>query len=279
MRARCIWLAGAAGLAIAALPARADVTDDFEGGVNQGQWLGTNPNNTTIHETGGDPGGWLNALENMGEPLFQFLPDPNDVFAGDYAARGVIGLTVDLRADAGFNTQQPEGRGVTLRLYWTNHNNYPEGLEAYSAGPLLPAIGGGWQSYAFPIPATSATIPAGWTLWEGNGTPGTDADWQYLMHNVDQVQIIYGEIGYFFPIRAWNIGMDNVRLVTGLVGDLNCDGRVNFDDINPFVLALSDPAGYQTVFPNCSIEHGDCNADGAVNFDDINAFVALLTGS
>jgi hypothetical protein len=26
---------------------------------------------------------------------------------------------------------------------------------------------------------------------------------------------------------------------------LNCDGGVTFDDINPFVLALSNPAGYQ----------------------------------
>jgi hypothetical protein len=59
-------------------------------------------------------------------------------------------------------------------------------------------------------------------------------------------------------------------------GDLNCDGVVDFDDINPFVLALSDPAGYAAQYPNCNILNGDCNADGVVNFDDINAFVALL---
>jgi hypothetical protein len=61
-------------------------------------------------------------------------------------------------------------------------------------------------------------------------------------------------------------------------GDLNCDGVVNFDDINPFVLALSDPAGYSAAYPNCSIQNGDCNGDGLVDFDDINAFVALLSG-
>ncbi|MEW6249055.1 MAG: hypothetical protein AB1716_00275 [Planctomycetota bacterium] len=60
-------------------------------------------------------------------------------------------------------------------------------------------------------------------------------------------------------------------------GDLNCDGAVNFDDINPFVLALSDPAGYAVAYPNCNILNGDCNGDGVVNFDDINPFVALLT--
>jgi hypothetical protein len=61
------------------------------------------------------------------------------------------------------------------------------------------------------------------------------------------------------------------------VGDLNCDGAVNFDDINPFVLTLSDPAGYEAAYPDCDIMNADCNHDGQVNFDDINAFVALLS--
>ena len=61
-------------------------------------------------------------------------------------------------------------------------------------------------------------------------------------------------------------------------GDLNCDGAVNFDDINPFVQVLSDPAGWQQQYPGCPLLNGDCNGDGLVNFDDINAFVALLSG-
>jgi hypothetical protein len=59
-------------------------------------------------------------------------------------------------------------------------------------------------------------------------------------------------------------------------GDLNCDGLVDFDDINPFILALSDPQGYAQQYPNCRRENADCNGDGAVNFDDINAFVARM---
>ncbi|MEW6250543.1 MAG: hypothetical protein AB1716_07835 [Planctomycetota bacterium] len=61
-------------------------------------------------------------------------------------------------------------------------------------------------------------------------------------------------------------------------GDLNCDGAVNFDDINPFVLILSDPQGWQQQYPSCPLLNGDCNGDGQVNFDDINPFVALLAG-
>ncbi|MEW6252800.1 MAG: M28 family peptidase [Planctomycetota bacterium] len=91
------------------------------------------------------------------------------------------------------------------------------------------------------------------------------------------------------PDYDWNFGIEVVRgALAGIVGwadvslarpgDLNCDGLITFDDINPFVLALSDPAGYQAQFPNCSIMNGDLNGDGRVDFGDINPFVAVLTG-
>ncbi|MEW6199364.1 MAG: immunoglobulin domain-containing protein [Planctomycetota bacterium] len=60
-------------------------------------------------------------------------------------------------------------------------------------------------------------------------------------------------------------------------GDLNCDGVVDFGDINPFVLALTNPVRYATQFPNCDIMNGDINNDGVVGFADINPFVRLLT--
>jgi len=62
------------------------------------------------------------------------------------------------------------------------------------------------------------------------------------------------------------------------VGDLDCDADVDFDDINPFVLALSGEAAYLAEYPQCVWLNADCNGDGAVDFDDINAFVALLGG-
>ena len=61
-------------------------------------------------------------------------------------------------------------------------------------------------------------------------------------------------------------------------GDLNCDGLVNFGDINPFVLALSNPVQYEMVFSGCFIENGDINLDSITGFGDINPFVALLSG-
>ena len=66
-------------------------------------------------------------------------------------------------------------------------------------------------------------------------------------------------------------------LVAGLPGDLNCDGVVDFGDINPFVLALTNPAAYPVQYPQCNILNGDINGDGLVDFGDINPFVRLLT--
>ena len=72
---------------------------------------------------------------------------------------------------------------------------------------------------------------------------------------------------------------DNMQVtpLTLLRGDLNCDGVVNFGDINPFVLALSAPITYAQQYPNCNILSGDINRDGSVNFADINPFVACLS--
>ncbi|MEW6199117.1 MAG: WD40 repeat domain-containing protein [Planctomycetota bacterium] len=61
-----------------------------------------------------------------------------------------------------------------------------------------------------------------------------------------------------------------------VVGDLNCDGLVDFGDINPFVKALTNPASYRADYATCNILNADCNNDGLVDFGDINPFVRLL---
>jgi photosystem II stability/assembly factor-like uncharacterized protein len=68
-----------------------------------------------------------------------------------------------------------------------------------------------------------------------------------------------------------------VRLVA-IAGDLNCDGAVNGYDIDPFVLALTDPEAYAAQLPDCDYMLADVNGDGAVNGYDIDPFVGVLTG-
>lgn len=62
----------------------------------------------------------------------------------------------------------------------------------------------------------------------------------------------------------------------GALGDANCDGNVDFADIDPFVAALSGPVGYAAAYPGCIWLSADCDENGTVDFADIDPFVALL---
>lgn len=74
-------------------------------------------------------------------------------------------------------------------------------------------------------------------------------------------------------IPAGSVDQHAFRLRPVTLCDLNCDGTVNFMDINPFVMALVDPEQYATYYPDCVILNGDFNGDGQVSFRDINLFV------
>jgi hypothetical protein len=59
-------------------------------------------------------------------------------------------------------------------------------------------------------------------------------------------------------------------------GDLNCDGVVDYCDVDPFVWAVIDRAQFEARFPGCLWFNGDINADNRVDFGDINPLVELL---
>jgi len=84
----------------------------------------------------------------------------------------------------------------------------------------------------------------------------------------------------WLDLAAANWSSDNVSVLLNqrpMLGDLNCDGNVDFDDIDLFVLALTSPAAYYGKYPTCNWFNADCNCDGKVNFDDIDPFVAFLS--
>lgn len=61
-----------------------------------------------------------------------------------------------------------------------------------------------------------------------------------------------------------------------LDGDANCDGAVNNFDIDAFVQAILNPAGYAATYPNCNPLNCDTNNDDAVNNFDIDSFVGCI---
>ena len=142
------------------------------------------------------------------------------------------------------------------------------------------------------------TAPGGTIYWGNNNmansswtSSGGSADTKNTVENVFiqnpaagawKVEVIGTEIVQDSHPETPALDADYALVVyggrTGLKGDMDCSGVVDFDDINPFVLALSDPGGYAIAYPNCNIMNGDCNGDGVFNFDDINPFVAILSG-
>jgi hypothetical protein len=86
----------------------------------------------------------------------------------------------------------------------------------------------------------------------------------------------------YFNLQTWSYPEGEIRgqiLPARERGDLNCDGLLNAFDIDPFVLALTNPEAYSQDFPECDVNLADCNGDGAVNAFDIDLFVAILTGA
>lgn len=59
--------------------------------------------------------------------------------------------------------------------------------------------------------------------------------------------------------------------------DMNCDAAVNVFDVATFIMALLDPAAYQTQYPACNLMNADMNGDGCLNGADIQPFVRVVT--
>jgi len=63
-------------------------------------------------------------------------------------------------------------------------------------------------------------------------------------------------------------------------GDGNCDGTINWRDIDYLVAAQNDnETGWQGLFPaapGCTFANLDCNLDGHVNWRDIDPFIAVM---
>ncbi len=83
-----------------------------------------------------------------------------------------------------------------------------------------------------------------------------------------------GDTPYVIPEGGHN---DECPLMYPYVtGDMNLDALRNSFDIDPFVLALTDPAVYQGEFWIHPALHGDCNFDGTLDAFDIDAFIDAL---
>jgi ELWxxDGT repeat protein len=116
-------------------------------------------------------------------------------------------------------------------------------------------------------------------LWRSDGTaagtvpvePGPDVS------NLDQLTVVGDRLYFTASDTSSGNELWALDLTPSLLrGDLNCDGSFNGADIDPFFLALGDPAAYAIAFPDCDPMRGDVNRDGVLNGTDIDPFFDCL---
>jgi hypothetical protein len=135
---------------------------------------------------------------------------------------------------------------------------------------VMTAQGGGvylFQNNKIP-PGTymgKATRTGSWDALGQNGR-GTDAsNWNFTVANTGDNVKIWAD----YPRGVTKVEV--IAAPTVKKGDMNCDGVVDFKDINPFVAILSGSTP-------CKAANADTNCDNVIDFKDINPFVALLSG-
>lgn len=215
-------------------PAQAEVLAGFRsftehyspGSLDLGHWsLTTNDlRPRQIEPSGGNPGGYLYSEVSSPIPtwstasprlLGEVGPDAvlDSMFVGNYYADRVHRITADLCIyQAG---SWSASRTVTLQLVRWDFVADTVAFEATYSLPDIPELPIGWQHVAFEFDPRSPTIPPGWTLARGDGTPASDADWATLMHQVDIVGLGYWKLGYMYPaLGLWQLGIDNVHIGT-----------------------------------------------------------------
>lgn len=117
------------------------------------------------------------------------------------------------------------------------------------------------------------------TSADNEGTAGTfvaSTDFTAL-----QTKKMILRFGYLDAGNNWWMAVDNVKveaeLLTFVPGDANDDGFFDFGDLEAFVMALLDPDGYATQYPNVNVNDVlDFFGDGTFDFGDIDAFVIAI---
>ncbi|MBL8878846.1 MAG: hypothetical protein JNG88_06965 [Phycisphaerales bacterium] len=292
---------------------RVDITGTNEGGPNVGPDIativvtlaGTTPEGDTgpaINPTVDTRTGTLTSfagnsgtlsgvyqITNLGYEIWEDTIDPGSSTAdilGTLQYLGTFrGWYIVRNANGQFPTLTGEGLGTTL---WPLVNTNAVGQSFNTAS-------GGSATISAGVPRDQFTAPGngGLALASFGGDIGA-----YLDATAAALSVQRGARSFVYLESAgWGINNSNDPVFGDTIGydivliaaeagcgnnsacDANCDGRVDNFDIDAFVLALTDPAGYAAAYPGCDrVCAADVNRDDLVNNFDIDPFVACLAG-
>ncbi len=211
-------------LCLLSAPALAQLpfTETFDGGSNVGGWtLGEGSTNPSM---GGNPGAYFQSTI-----VDTFAPQPrttgSSVFTGDWRAKGVRSVGIDLRT---LFVQFPFDRELSLILIDTKGTaTEADDDSVYFLGTRrVPQIAEGWRSFDLYVDSQSPVLPLGWQVLNSQGgTP--DQTWNTVIANVGQVRWFYGDPTFFFIFDQWQVGLDNARIASEVPTSTFCVGKVN----------------------------------------------------
>ncbi len=181
---------------------------------------------------------------------YEFVASTNATDGGPGLVAGHVAADGSILSGTGFTTGTGFDGDTGIEVITINI----PGVDANAEGVLV-------------ITATDGPYAVTWQ-------PAANGDFQVA--GLELTAGLPGRTGFMFCYVPDEVVIDLNEIVPG---DLNCDGVVSVGDINPFVLALTDAAAYEAMFPDCNILNGDCSEDGQISVGDINCFVALVTGS
>ncbi len=130
-------------------------------------------------------------------------------------------------------------------------------------------------------------------VWEYSGTSQSPTTWTQCTYDLSAVAdgfaTVYvrwgmGTTDTSITYPGWNIDDIEVWGMTapaGCAGDANCDGTVNWRDIDYFVAGMNDQSiGWRLLFqpglPTCAYRNLDTSGDGHVNWRDIDPLIARM---
>lgn len=201
--------------------------EPFDTHRNEGNWSYYTLHKNLFETLGGNPDGYLHD-----ENVVSFAPHPGtglgdeSRFTGDYRARRVLSLGIDLRSLD--YTWDITSRYVALVVMNDGGTllNQDDDWGAYILGPdKVPSKyvdmksaadqnAPGWKSYDFPIPSQAKGLPEGWTIirpmvgeWDM-----ARMNWVNLMSGVSYAQFWYGDPMLIYFLNDFDLGLDNARI-------------------------------------------------------------------
>jgi len=217
-------------------------TESFEGGTNEGGWS-FGIQEEAIAPSGSPRGDVLITACQTNPCLFPDLPlvtfaprartqAPDSEFTGNLRAKGVTEVSADFRLyQVSFDTY----RERPLSLVLVDFNGTPKDPDddryVYLVGRKniptpSPSGNGGWVTYTFDLPTSTATLPTpqstiegepGWVATVGDVfTPADDPDaiWNEVVENVDQMMFWWHDPRFFAILQDWKVAMDDATIVS-----------------------------------------------------------------